>query len=147
MAANESPVMEANKKVVRRFVERLVDSPEPEMLDEFLAPDFIDHYAPPEQDPGREGMKKVFERVHRVLADLRIVLEDMIAEGDRVVIRIRAEARQVGSFMGFPPAGKEICWTTISIYRLENGRIMERWGLMDHGYLLRQFRDTKHPAV
>jgi steroid delta-isomerase-like uncharacterized protein len=147
MTGNETPVMESNKSLVREFISRMVSDSASEVLDQYLAPDFIDHYAPPEQEPGREGVKRVFERARNILADLRVELEDILAEKDRVVIRLKANAVQVGSFMGFPPTGKEVSWTTISIYRIEDGKIAERWGLMDHAYLLRQLRDTKQSAI
>jgi predicted ester cyclase len=147
MMGTESPVMESNKSLVREFISRMLSEPASEVLDQYLAPDFLDHYAPPEQEPGREGVKKVFERARNILSELHVELEDMIAERDRVVIRLKTNAMQVGSFMGFPPTGKEVAWTTISIYRIEGGKIVERWGLMDHAFLLRQLRDAKQPAV
>jgi len=133
--------VDRNKTLVRTFIETLLNKQNSGLIDDLLTADFVDHNAPPEQLPGPAGVKRVLERILSVLADLRVEMEDMIAEGDRVVVRYRAEARHVGNFMGFPASGKRLKWTTISIYRIENGRIAERWGLMDHADLLRQFRD------
>ena len=133
--------LERNKTLVRRFIEKLLNEQDPGAIDDFLTTDFVDHNAPPEQPPGPKGVKRVLERVLSVLADLRVEMDDVIAEADKVAVRYRAEARHVGNFMGFPASGKMLKWTTISIYRIENGRIAERWGFMDHADLLRQLRD------
>lgn len=133
--------LDQNKMLVRRFVERIIAERNPALIDEFLTANFIDHNAPPEQLPGPEGVKRVLTRVLSVLADFRVDMQDAVAEADKVAIRHRAQARHVGNFMGFPASGKTLSWTTISIYRIENGRIAERWGLMDHADLLRQLRD------
>lgn len=134
--------LERNKALIRRFIDRLVNERDPSAaVEQFLAPDFVDHNAPPEQPPGPEGVKRVSERVLSALADLRVEMDIMIAEADKVAVRHRAQARHVGNFMGVPATGKILTWTTISIYRIENGRIAERWGLIDHADLLRQLSD------
>lgn len=133
--------LERNKALVRRFVDQLVNERNPAAADDFLAADFVDHNASPDQPPGPEGVKRVSERVFSVLADLRVEMDLMIAEADKVAVRHRAQARHVGNFMGIPATGKLLTWTTISIYRIDNGRIAERWGLIDHADLLRQLSD------
>lgn len=133
--------LDRNKMLVRCFVETLLNEQNPGLIDDFLTADFVDHNAPPEQPPGPAGVKRVLERVLSVLADLRVEMDDVIAEADKVAIRHRAQARHVGNFMGFPASGKILTWTTISIYRIENGKIAERWGLLDHADLHRQLRD------
>ncbi len=142
MDADESRnALSRNKALVLRFVETLVNQRNAAAIDEFLAPDFVDHNAPPEQPRGAEGVRRVFEHVTTVLADLRSEVIDILAEADKVVLHHKAQARHVGNFMGFPPTGKVLTWHTISIYRIKAGRIAERWGLIDHAGLLRQMRD------
>jgi steroid delta-isomerase-like uncharacterized protein len=126
--------------VVRRFIERLINQKDESAIDDFLAPDFVDHNAPPDQPPGPEGARRMLQRVLGALDDLRTELDDIIVDGDKVAVRHRAYATHVGSFMGFPGTGKRLSWTGISIYRVENGKIVERWGLIDHQALLHQLR-------
>ena len=133
--------LERNKTLVRTFIEKLINEQNPAAIDDFLTADFVDHNAPPEQPPGPEGVRRVLERFLSVVANLRVETDMVVAEADKVAIRNRAQARHVGNFMGFPATGKMLTWTTISIYRIENGRIAERWGLLDHADLLRQLRD------
>jgi steroid delta-isomerase-like uncharacterized protein len=137
---NDQDTRERNGKLVRNFIERMLN--DPGALEEFLRPDFIDHNATPDQPQGREGVKRILEKVLSALGGLRVKLEDVIAEGDRVVVRHRAEAVHVGNFMGFPGTGKTLRWTGISIYRIEDGKIAERWGLIDHAALIQQLREV-----
>jgi steroid delta-isomerase-like uncharacterized protein len=137
---NDHQTRERNGKLVRSFIDRIIS--DPGAIDEFLAPGFVDHNATPDQPQGREGVRQILGKVRSALTELRVQLEDLIAQGDRVVVRHRAEAVHVGNFMGFPGTGKTLTWTGISIYRIENGKIAERWGLIDHAALIQQLRQV-----
>jgi len=131
-------VSEQNKSLVLTFVDEMLNKRNPAIIDELISPDFVDHDAPADQAPGPEGVKRTLAMVHGSLSNLRVFTDDIIAEGDRVVVRQTAEAIQIGPFLGFAPTGKRLRWTAISIYRVANGRIAERWGLMDHRSLQQQ---------
>ncbi len=135
---NPCAAVEENKSVVLEFVDRLINRADASVADELLAPNFVDHDAPPGQACGPEGVKATCEAVGRVLTGMRATVEDIIAEGDRVVARIRAEATHAGPFLGFPATGKRLEWSAIGIYRLAGGKIAERWGLPDTRSLMRQ---------
>ncbi len=137
---DEQSTQQRNRELVRHFIERMTTDGRESAIDEFLSPYFIDHNAPPDQPPGTEGVKRTLKKVQHALADVRVHLDDLLADGDKVVIRHRAEATHVGSFMGYPGTGNRLSWTTISIYRIEDGKIVERWGLIDHAALLHQLR-------
>lgn len=130
-----------NKDLITLFIHRIAHDFSEETFDEFVSPGFVDYNAPPEQPPGVDGFKHILKRVSVALSDLKVDLLDIIAEGDKVVVRYTAEATHTGSFMGFPGTGKRIVINTISIYRIQKGKIAERWGLIDHANLLRQLRD------
>jgi predicted ester cyclase len=140
--AGEQSTQEQNRHFVRHFVERMMAEQSESALDECLAPGFIDHNAPPDQPPGREGAKHTLRKAMHALSNMQVHLEDLLADGDKVVIRYTAEATHVGSFMGYPGTGNRLTWTTISIYRVEDGHIVERWGLVDHATLLHQLRGS-----
>ena len=131
-------MLEQNKSLIRRFVDEMVNKGNLAIIDEVIASNFIDHDAPPDQTPGQEGVRRTLEAVHRSLTHFLVTTDDMVAEGDRVVTRHTAEATHTGPFLGFAATGKRLSWMAISIYRIADGRIAERWGLMDYRSLQRQ---------
>jgi predicted ester cyclase len=134
-------MLEANRALVLRFVDEIangVNGQKPPRIDDLVAPDFVDHDAPSDQAPGPEGVKRTLAAVGTGLGNFRVTTEDIIAEGDRVVTRHSAEATHQGMFMGFAPTGRRLRWSAISIYRIADGRIAERWGLLDYRGLVRQ---------
>ena len=76
-------MLEENKALVCRFVDEMINRRNLAVIDELLAPDFVDHDAPPGQNPGPEGVRNSLEQVQKSLADFRVVTDDIIAEGDR----------------------------------------------------------------
>lgn len=132
---------EYNKQIVLRFVDRLINCNDPTVIDELVAEDFIDHDAPPEQERGPMGAKATWLLVRSALDDFRVTTEDIIAEGDKVVTRHKAEALHVGRFLGRPATGKHLHWQAISIYRIVEGKLTERWGLMDTRSLAGQMKE------
>jgi predicted ester cyclase len=70
--------------------------------------------------------------------DVVSTIEDLIAEGDKVVARWRSRATHQGEYMGIPPTGKEVEFTGISVYRIEGGKIAESWTIEDELRLMRQ---------
>jgi steroid delta-isomerase-like uncharacterized protein len=73
----------------------------------------------------------VFARLHRAFPDLHITVEDVIAEGDKVVGRNSVTGTHQGEYMGLPPTGKPVAYNEIFIFRFVNGRIAETWGVVD----------------
>jgi predicted ester cyclase len=122
--------VEENTALVRRYFEAIDGTSDENVLDEFLAPDFVDHSPSPGCTPDMEGMKAAYRMfvngspgTHRI--------EDMIAAGDRVVVRVSARGTHSGELFGMPATGREFTTTGIAILRLANGRIVERWGEVD----------------
>jgi predicted ester cyclase len=120
---------EKNKVLVRRFYEALTEG-NPEAIRELLAPDFVDHrLLPGEEDPGPEGYIQSNAAVHAAFSDVRYVVEEqMAAEGDRVVSRLRLiGTHDRGEIAGFAPTGRRYEATAIVIHRIEGGKIVEEW--------------------
>jgi steroid delta-isomerase-like uncharacterized protein len=120
---------EKNKALVRRFHEVLTEG-DPEAIRELLAPDFVDHRPiPGHEDPGREGYIQTVAANHAAFSDVRYVVEEqMAAEGDRVVSRLRLiGTHDRGEIAGFAPTGKRYEATAIVIHRIEGGKIVEEW--------------------
>ena len=98
---------EQNKALVERFVDEIFVKGNSDAVDELLADDFVGHTWPGTGD-GKADLKKAIERVSAGLSDPKFTIEDMIAEDDRVAVRLTASARQTGTFMGMPGSGKTL---------------------------------------
>jgi len=129
---------EENKALIRRFYEKVFDKRNLASLDDFYAPDHIDHTLPPGLPVGPEGTKQAIAIMLEGFPDLHISIEDMIAEGDKVVIRFTTHGTQQGKLGGIPPTGKQVAVPTIEITRIADGKIAEDWGLDDRMGMLQQ---------
>ena len=98
---------EQNKALVRRFVDEIFVKGNSEAVDELLADDFVGHTWPGTGD-GKADLKSAIERVSAGLSDPKFTIEDMIAEDDRVAVRLTASARQTGTFMGMPGKRQDV---------------------------------------
>lgn len=123
---------EQNKEIVRRLYEE-TDRQNVEALDQFFSPDLVDHNPPPIPGLalGVEGIKQTFRMFIRAHPDGTHTIEDMIAEGDKVVVRVTGRGTHTGELMGFAATGRELVMTGIAIYRLADGKIVERWAEHD----------------
>jgi steroid delta-isomerase-like uncharacterized protein len=130
---------EQNKAVVRRFVSEVFERGSADAVDELVADDFVGHTW---GNADREGLKAAMGRVAQGLTDVAFVIEDEIAETDRVAVRVTARARQVGEFMGRPPSGRSYEIGEIHVFRLRDGRIVEHWHHYDQLGLMRQLGAT-----
>jgi len=127
-----------NVKVFRRVIDELVVGANPATFDELVAPDFVEHEVVPGFQQGREGAKQLFSALHIAFPDLRVDIENVVAQDDIVVFRMTWRATQTGAFMGMPPTGKQVAWQVFDMVRVANGQIAEHWGLMDQLGLLQQ---------
>lgn len=99
-------------------------------VDEIFDPDVRQHS--PFEATGVQTLKEmVFERLYRAFPDLHITIEDVIEEGDKVVVRDTVTGTHLGEFDGRPPTGKSVAYSEIFIMRFANGRIAEIWGVVD----------------
>lgn len=118
---------EENKQLVRRFFEEGPCKGNLAVANSLLSPDFEIHIPLP-APPGIEGINEVITTCRAAFEHLNVTIEDLVAEGDKVVARFIARGVHKGSFMNLPPTGKEITMTGIEIFRIENGKIAELWG-------------------
>lgn len=128
---------ESTKAVVRRFIDEVFVAGRMEAVDELVAPDFVPH-SWPGTGPGPAELKRAMERVFAGLSDVSMTIEDMIAEGDRVAVRLTAHAVHTGEFMGMPASGKAYTIPEVHIFRVSGGRIAEHWGQADLLGMMRQ---------
>ena len=129
--------IEENKTIVRRY-QKAYNTNNLDDLDELVADDLITHALMPGMPPGLEGGKQIHRMTIAAIPDLDTAIEDLIAEGDKVVMRFTATGTFKNEFIGLPPTGKLITFTGISIFRLAGGKIVEHWGQEDELGLMRQ---------
>jgi steroid delta-isomerase-like uncharacterized protein len=138
---------EENKAIVRRFSEPFEEfwrTGDVDALDEVLAPDFVYHQ--PMTPPDREGFKQTLPMFRAAFPDMRYTIEDMIAEGDKVMDRIAWQATHQGEMMGIPPTGNTVRVTAIHMSRIAEGKIVERWGQPDNLDLMQQIGAIPEPG-
>ncbi|WP_433466109.1 ester cyclase [Spirillospora sp. CA-128828] len=107
-------------------------------IDECVDPDVVIRTPLPIDATGAEALKEVFRRLTRAFPDLNVAVEDVIAEGDRVVSRNTVTGTHKGEYMGVPPTGRSITYNEIFVYRFADGRVAETWGVVDVLAQLRQ---------
>ena len=140
--------IEENKEIVRRYSEQFWGSGDEAIADEVFADDIVDHSpAVPDQPPGREGQKRALTAFRSAFPDLRVTTEDIIAEGDKVVLRWTARGTHRGELPGIPPTGKQATLKGIDILRMTGGRIVERWAEYDNLGLLQQLGAIPAPEA
>jgi steroid delta-isomerase-like uncharacterized protein len=131
----------SNKATFRRFHDAMNTSDAEliaQAIDEFVEPDVLIRTPLPVQATGAQALKEVFARLHRAFPDLHITVEDVIAEGDRVVGRNSVTGTHQGEYMGLAPTGKPVAYNEIFIFRFVNGRIAETWGVVDVASQMKQ---------
>jgi serine phosphatase RsbU (regulator of sigma subunit)/predicted ester cyclase len=118
---------EKNMALVRRFFEAQANA-DLDTLEELLAPDFVDHSSFADQEPGREGYKQQVEKQIAALSEVRCIIEDQLAKGEKVVTRITWRSiHDRGQYFGLMPRGKEVEVTSMAMHRIVGGKIVEEW--------------------
>ena len=133
--------IEENKRLVRRWYDEVLNGADLAVADEIVAPGFVIN-----GDPiGREGIKQAAAWVRSIFPDLRVTVEDTIAESDRVVTRFTARATHSAAFLGIPATGRAVTLTGIHVDRVADGRIAERWESVDLFGLMHQIGGSVAP--
>ena len=122
-------ILKKNKTIIRSAVEQIWNQGHLDIADELFATDYIYHGIP--EIRGAEGTKQHVADLRASFPDFHLSLEDMIAEGDKVVSRWTGDGTQVGEFMGIPASGKKVKITGIIISRIANDKIIEEWETSD----------------
>jgi steroid delta-isomerase-like uncharacterized protein len=135
---------DANKGLVRRLVDEIFVQGRPEAVDELIAPDFVSHTWGINDD-SRAQLKAVTERVHAGLRDVEFEIEDLVAEDDRVAVRLAARATVIGEFMGVRANGKRYEIGEIHIFRIRDGQVAEHWHQHDRLGMMQQLGATSSP--
>jgi steroid delta-isomerase-like uncharacterized protein len=129
---------EENKAIVRRIFDEFLNTGDPDAADELFAADFVNHSPGRGAAPDREGMKQFITSLRRTFPDMKLTPDDLIAEGDKVTVRMTISGTHRGEIAGVSATGKQVAWDAISILRFADGKAVERWNISDELGLLRQ---------
>ena len=137
--------LEDNKQLARRFIQEVFVEADAGAVDELATEDFTPH-SWGEMPPGRDSLKAAQRRVSEGLSDARMTVEDVIAEGDRVAVRLTSHGRHDGEFMGMPASGKEYTISEMHIFRIRDGKVAEHWRDADMLGLMQQLGALPAPS-
>ena len=127
-----------NRDLVRRFLDEGIERGDPTAFDELLAPDVADHASAPGLPPGSAGWQRNRAIMATGFPDLRFRIEDLLTVADKVVARTVFTGTHRGDFFGLPPTGQTVTVSSIHIFRIDEGRIVEHWANSDDLGMLRQ---------
>jgi steroid delta-isomerase-like uncharacterized protein len=122
--------LEANKMLVRGYIEEVFNKHQPAASDRFVATDFIEHN-PRLPHEGLAGTKKFLIKVFAAFSDYHGEIQELVAEGDRVVSRVQWTGTNDGPYEGRPATGNKLVFSTSDFFRIENGKIAERWDVVE----------------
>lgn len=126
-----------HKTIARDFYAALSEG-RLDAIDTLLSEDFIEHEEVPVDADGRDGVRELFQMMHDAFDDFAIRVQHLIAEDDKVCVFATLQGVQRAEFMGIPSLGKPMLVPIADVLRLEGGRIVEHWGVMDTGQLMQQ---------
>jgi len=128
--------LEENKAVVRKMFEA-INKHNLALLDVLMAPDFVLHMHT-KQMRGREVNRRVVEDEIKAFPDFHVAVEDIIAEGDKVCVRLQETGTHRGEYHGLAPTGNKLSYTVVAIWRIAEGKITEGWIVYDQMDFLKQ---------
>jgi len=136
-----------NAAVVRRFVKEVITEGDIESAGKFVWDDMVEQEPFPGQGPGLAGLQDVLRGMRSAFPDLEFVIEEQVAEGDKVVSRFVWTGTQRGEFLGVPATGRRVRVWGVVIDRLEEGRIKDTRLIMDSLGLMAQLGVFPPPAA
>jgi predicted ester cyclase len=126
------------ESVVRRLIDEAFSEGKLDVCDELIADQLIEHQDfGPRHPPGPAGVKAVITSLRRAFSDFTLTIEDLVVAGDTVWIRNLALGTNDRPYMGHPPTGRRFCIHVFDVLRVDDGRVVEHWGVPDRlGVLL-----------
>jgi predicted ester cyclase len=139
---------DTNKHIVEEFIAALFTRGDQSAVDRYLDPGFVNHDPPmPGMSAGPDGMRQASQMFRSAFPDWRSEVVQLIAENDLVVENFVARGTHRGAVMGETPTGRQVVLHGINIFRIADGRIVERWGRLDQLGLLEQLGLGSHPVA
>ena len=132
-------VEERNKNLIRKATEEIYNQGNYACIDEIVSSDFVIHSLNPNKEiHGPEGARNFAIALRTAFPDIKFIIKDQFAEGNKVVTHLIAEGTHDGDFQGIPPTGKSFKVSAIDIDYIKNGKVSECWSNLDELSLLQQ---------
>lgn len=128
---------EQNKRIARQVFEDIQSEGNTALVDKIVALDYVGH-TPPADIHGPEGARQFTVMLRAAFPDMRVTVEDQIAEGDRVATRWTFRGTHEGDFQDIPATGKQVTMSGITLFRIANGKLLEGWNKPDLLSLMQQ---------
>jgi steroid delta-isomerase-like uncharacterized protein len=135
-----------NQAIARRVFEEVFNAGNLDLIDTLASPDVVIHYGSAEPTRGLEAYKRAFSASQPIFPDMHFTIEDLIAEGDRVVTRWTMRATHRGEYLGIAATGRQVTETGVSIYRIVDGKVVEGWVSSDDLGVMQQLGALPVPA-
>jgi steroid delta-isomerase-like uncharacterized protein len=135
------------KSLVRELLEDDISRGDEAVAERIIHPDFVDHTNPPGMQHGLAGHQAIVRLFRTAFPDQWWQIEDLIAEGDKVVARTTMTGTHQGDFFGIPPTGRSVTLAGIHIVRVADGRVIEHWGNNDDLGMMRQLGVIPEPSA
>ena len=139
--------VENNKTVVRRYYDEVLNAGNLGVIDELAVENYVENDPFPGQGNGRSDLKQRAATLLEAFSPCTFTIEDIVAEGDRVVARWRSSGTHSGSFLGMPATHHSYTIAGIDIHRLSAGRLAEHWHVVDQLSQLQQLGVLPAPAA
>jgi len=128
---------EQNKTLARRWFEDLFNRGDLDAAEEILSAEFVDHL-PREEERGLEELKQYVMMCRAAFADIRDTIDELVAEGEKVVVRWTSRGSHQAEFMGVAPTGRHVRFSGMRLFRMAENKIAESWVNIDQLGLLEQ---------
>lgn len=134
--------------IYRRIPEEIFNQGKIELIDEFFPADYIEHVpSPPGMPSGREGLRLFAQGIRAAFPDFHLEVISQYQDGDTHIAHVRGSGTMKGDFAGMPASGKSATWEEIHIGRMQGGKVVEHWGVMDQLGMLQQLGFIPEPGA
>jgi predicted ester cyclase len=120
---------EANKALIRSYIEEMWNQHQPSAADRFVAINYVEHN--PQLPSGLAGRKQFVAKVLAAFSNYHGEIQDLVAEGDKVVTRVEWTGTNDGPLDGRPATGNKLVFSTSDFFRVENGKVAEHWDVVN----------------
>ena len=131
-------VTASNTELVHRMVMECQSGGELEKIDEYFSPDFVNHALFPGMTTDRDGVRMLFQLFHDVFEGFRVEIHEHLAERDKVFTYKTLHGTHRAEFLGVPATGKTVAIDVMDVLRVEDGKLVEHWNVVDVAGLMRQ---------
>jgi steroid delta-isomerase-like uncharacterized protein len=132
---------ERNKALIQRLFDEVLNAGNFGLLDQLIGASYVEHNPVANQAAGAAGVRDRIRELRKAFPDLRFVLDDLVGEGEVVAARYHWQGTHKGTFLGIAPTGRRLSVRGMDFYRLEDGRVIEHWDVVDEFGMLSQLGD------